>query len=181
VTAAGATSVFIADDRLTGGGGIIVDNNGMIYNTFYGTKNIYKMSPAGSIENFVTSDMLNGPVGMAYDQVNDKIFVSNFKDGKIFLVSKEGIISEVTDTPASIGHLDYRDEVFYVTGYNENKIYLVSTNGETLATIGNGNKATADGGSSQASFFNPNGIAVSKDGKFIYVSQMDGVLRKIIL
>jgi hypothetical protein len=181
VTPAGATSVFVADDRLSGGGGIIIDNNGMIYNTFYGTKNIYKMTPAGGIENFVTSNMLNGPVGLAYDQVNDKIFVSNFADGKIFTVTKEGDISELTDTPASIGHLDYRDEVLYVTGFNENKIYLVSTNGEILATIGNGNKATTDGVSSEASFFNPNGIAVSKDGKFVYVSQMDGILRKIVL
>ena len=139
------------------------------------------MSPAGSIEEFVVSDKLNGPVGMAYDQVNDQIFVSNFSDGKIFAVAMNGSISEVADTPASIGHLDYRDNVLYATGFNENKIYLVSTNGQILATIGNGNKATSDGTASQASFFNPNGIAVWKNGKFVYVSQMDGTIRKIVL
>jgi sugar lactone lactonase YvrE len=181
VTPAGVTSVFVADDRLTGGGGIIVDNSGMIYNTFFPTKNIYRISTTGIVESLIVSDKLNGPVGMAYDRINDRIFVSNFNDGKIFTVSKEGSISELTDTPASIGHLDYLDEVLYVTGFNENKVYLVSTSGEIKAAIGSGNKATADGTSSEASFFNPNGIAVSKDGKFVYVSQMDGKIRKIVL
>jgi sugar lactone lactonase YvrE len=180
VTPTGATSVFITDPKLTGGGGIIVDNNGMIYNTFYSSKTIFKISASGVVD-FATSDKLNGPVGMAYDHVNDRIFVSNLTDGKIFMVQKDGTISEIADTPATIGHLDYREDVLYITGFNENKVYLVSTNGQILKTIGSGNKATKDGVSFEASFFNPNGIAVSKDGKFIYVSGMDGTLRKIVL
>lgn len=180
VTPTGETSAFITDAKLTGGGDIILDKDGVVYNTFYSTKSIYKIS-GGSLEDFLTSDKLNGPVGLAYDPVNDRIFVSNFNDGKIFEVLADESISEIADTPASIGHLDYQDGVFYATGYKENKVYLVSTSGEILATIGNGNKGTTDGISSEASFFAPNGIAVSKDGKFVYVSQMDGILRKIIL
>jgi hypothetical protein len=71
--------------------------------------------------------------------------------------------------------------VFYATGFNEHKVFVVSMDGEILATIGNGNPATVDGTSSQSSFFNPNGIAVSKDGKYLFISQGDGALRKIVL
>lgn len=180
VTATGATSVYVTDEKLFRGGGIIMDNDGALYNTFFAIKTIYKITAAG-VENYLTSDLLNGPIGLAYDEVNDKIFVSNFTDGKIFQVSRDKTIKEIADIPATIGHLDYRQGVFYATGWNEHQVFLVSMNGEILATIGNGNMVNADGPSPEASFVKPNGIAVSKDGKYLFISQGDGTLRKIIL
>jgi hypothetical protein len=180
VTSTGITSVFISDPKLFRGGGIILANDGALYNTFWPIKTIYKIT-AGSVENFLTSDLLNGPVGLAYDKVNDHIFVSNFNDGKIFRITSDKTITEVADLPASIGHLEYRDNVLYATGFNENKVFVVSTDGEILATIGNGNGATVDGPAADASFLKPNGIGVSKDGKYVFISQYDGTLRKIVL
>jgi sugar lactone lactonase YvrE len=180
VTSTGATSVFVTDERLFRGGGIIQDNDGALYNTFFAIKTIYKITAAG-VENYLVSDLLNGPVGLAYDEVNDHIFVSNFSDGKIFRVTRDKTITEIADIPASIGHLDYRDGVLYATGWNEHKVFVVSMDGQILATIGNGNPVTVDGPASKASFFNPNGIALSKDGKYLFISQGDGTLRKIVL
>jgi glutamine cyclotransferase len=180
VTSTGITSVFVADERLFRGGGIIRDNDGALYNTFWAIKTVYKITEAG-VEVLLTSDLLNGPVGMAYDEVNDNIFVGNFNDGKIFRITKEKTITEIAQIPAAIGHLDYRDGVLYATGWNEHKVFLVSVNGEILATIGNGNEETVDGPASEASFFRPNGIALSKDGKCLFISQGDGTLRKIVL
>jgi sugar lactone lactonase YvrE len=180
VTPAGVTSVFISDERLFRGGGIIRDNDGALYNTFYAIKTIYRITAAG-VENYLTNDLLSGPVGMAYDEANDHIFVANFNDGKIHRVTRDKVVTEVAAVPATIGHLDYRENVLYATGYYQHKVFVVSTDGEILATIGNGNQATVDGSASEASFFNPNGIAVSKDGKYLYISQQDGKLRKIIL
>lgn len=180
VTPTGTTSVFVTDDRLFRGGGIIMDNDGALYNTFWAIKTIYRITAAG-VEDFLTSDLLNGPVGMAYDEVNDHIFVANFNDGKILRVTRDKTITEIAGIPATIGHLDYREGVFYATGWYEHKVFIVSMEGELLATIGNGNQATVDGPASEASFSNPNGIAVSKDGKYVYISQLDGTLRKIVL
>lgn len=180
INAAGVTSVFAKDDRLFRGGGIIQDNDAALYNTFWSIRTIYKITAAG-VEDYITSDFLNGPVGLAYDKVNDHIFVSNFNDGKIFRITRDKNIAEVAHIPATIGHLDYRDGVLYATGWNEHKVFVVSIHGEILATIGNGNQATVDGPASSASFFNPNGIAVSKDGKYLFISQGDGILRKIVL
>jgi sugar lactone lactonase YvrE len=180
VTSTGVTSVFISDERLFRGGGIILDNDGALYNTFWPIKTIYRIT-AGGVENYLTSDLLNGPVGMAYDEANDHIFVANFNDGKIHRITRDKTVTEVAAVPANIGHLDYRENVFYATGYYQHKVFVVSTDGEILATIGNGNQATVDGSASEASFFNPNGVAVSKDGKYLYISQENGTLRKIIL
>jgi hypothetical protein len=180
ITPSGVTSVFARDERLFRGGGIIRDNEGFLYNTFWAIKTLYKITSAG-VENFLTSDRLNGPVGLAYDKVNDHIFVANFNDGKILRVTRDKTITEIADIPATIGHLEYRDNVFYATGWFEHKVFVVSADGEILATIGNGNEATVDGRASEASFFRPNGIGVSKDGKFVYVTQGDGTLRKIVL
>src|SRR5688500_3935408 len=154
ITSTGVTSVFVTDERLFRGGGIIQDNDGALYNTFFAIKTIYKITAAG-VENYLTSALLNGPVGMAYDEVNDHIFVANFVDGKIFRVTRDKTITEIADIPASIGHLDYKDGVFYATGWNEHKVFVVSMDGEILATIGNGNPATVDGPASEASFFRP--------------------------
>jgi sugar lactone lactonase YvrE len=180
ITPSGTTSVFARDERLFRGGGIAMDNEGSLYNTFWAIKTLYKITSAG-VENFVTSNLFNGPVGVAYDKINDNIFVANFNDGKILRVSKDKTITEVADIPATIGHLEYRDKVFYATGWFEHKVFIVSEDGEILATIGNGTEANVDGRASEASFFRPNGIGVSKDGKFVYVTQGDGKLRKIVL
>jgi DNA-binding beta-propeller fold protein YncE len=180
ITPAGETSVFISDPKLFRGGGIIQDNDGALYNTFYAIKTIYRITADG-VDDFLISDLLSGPVGLAYDEVNDKIFVANFNDGRIFQVSKDKTITQIADIPASIGHLDYRDGVLFATGWNEHKVFVVSMNGEILATIGNGNPATVNGPASVASFFNPNGIALSKDGKYLFISQGNGTLRKIVL
>jgi hypothetical protein len=180
ITPTGVTSVFVTDPKLFRGGGIIIDNDGAFYNTFWAIKTIYRITAAG-VEDYLISERLNGPVGMAYDKVNDDIFVANFNDGKILQIARDKTITELADIPATIGHLDYRENVFYATGWAEHKVFLVSREGEILATIGNGSQATVDGPASEASFFQPNGIAVSKDGKFIYISQGDGTLRKIVL
>ena len=180
VTSAGVTSVFISDEKLFRGGGIIQDNDGALYNTFWAIKTLYKITATG-VEDYLTSNILNGPVGIAYDEVNDHIFVGNFNDGKILRITRDKNVEVVAQVPGNIGHLDYRDGVFYATAWGQHKVFVVSTDGEILATIGNGNQATVDGPASEASFFSPNGIAVSKDGKYLFISQGDGTLRKIVL
>jgi hypothetical protein len=180
ITPTGVTSVFARDERLFRGGGIIQDKDGALYNTFWAIKTIYRITAAG-VEDYLATNLLNGPIGLAYDKTNDHIFVANFNDGKIFRLARDKTMTEVAQIPASIGHLDYRDGVLYATGWNEHKVFVVSTNGEILATIGSGNQETVDGTAAEASFFRPNGIAVSKDGKYLFISQGNGTLRKIVL
>jgi hypothetical protein len=58
VTSTGVTSVFVTDERLFRGGGIILDNDGALYNTFWAINTIYRITAAG-VENYLTSDLLD--------------------------------------------------------------------------------------------------------------------------
>lgn len=176
------TNDFDTDDRLVGGGGLAFDEEGYLYNTFWASSTLYRITPAGVIENFVTSSSLNGPVGVYYDRDDQELYVSNFTDGKILNVSTDdGTITTVVDTDISIGHLCVADGYFYATGWDEHVVNRVSPDGNKVEVIGSGLDGTTDGTVSEASFSQPNGIDATPDGKYIYVTQGDGKLRKIVL
>jgi len=176
----GLSNVFVSDAKLVGGGGIIIDDKGRLFNTFYASSTIYEISE-GKVKDFVTSDKFNGPVGLAYDHERDKIYVASFNTGKIFLVEREGSVVEIADIPATIGHLAYSNNFIYATGWKEHKVFQVSLSGKIIWVIGTGNQGDQDGNISIAEFSQPNGICVSNDGKCVYVSQGNGKIRKIIL
>ncbi|WP_340199801.1 hypothetical protein [Ascidiimonas sp. W6] len=180
ITPEGEATDFVVDTRLVGGGGLTFDANGNLFNCFYSSTKLFKIT-AGLVEEYTTSTLFNGPVGITYVQEQDKLYVSSFNDGKIFEIGSDSSIKEIADTPASIGHLSYADGYFYVTGYIENKVYKVSLEGVVAATIGTGAFSELDGTADKATFSQPNGIEVTPDGKYVYVTQGSGTLRKIIL
>lgn len=179
-TPAGVTTNLVTDNRLTGGGGLAFDNDGNLFNTFFSSATLYNITD-GVVNEFITSNQFNGPVGMTYDKARGELYVASFNSGKIFNVSAAGTVTEVADSPATIGHLAYANDHFYVTGWNEHKVYKVSRTGEIVETIGRGTNADLDGPSASAQFSQPNGIAVSPDGRYVFVSQGNGRLRKIIM
>lgn len=179
ISASGVVSDFISDPLLSGGGGVAIDNDGVLYNAFFAKPTLFRYQN-NVLDEFVNNSSFNGPVGMDYDPIEDQLYVSSFSNGKIFSIEKDGTITEIADTPASIGHLAYFNNHFFVTGWNEHKVYQVAADGEIVATLGSGVVGNRDG-NENATFTNPNGIAVSPDGKYVYVSQGDGKLRKIIL
>lgn len=181
VTPSGVSTDFMSDSQLVGGGGLAFDNDGNLFNTFYASKSLFRITSDGMIEIFTTSNSFNGPVGMTYDKEGGKLYVSSFNDGKIFNVSSSGSVTQVADTPASIGHLSYSTGYFYVTGWNEHQVFQVSLDGKDIVTIGSGDSNHRDGTASSASFINPNGIEATADGKYVYVTQGNGQLRKIIM
>lgn len=182
ITPSGVVSDFVTDSRLAGGGGLAFDNDGNLFNTFYSSSTVYRVSPAGDVENFATSNVFNGPVGVAYDRARGNLFVASFDTGKIFNVSDDGSVTEVADTDLSIGHLSYANDHFYITGWNEHKVYKVSLTGEVVAEIGSGSNAQNDGTVLEAAFTQPNGIEATTDGRYVYVTQGgNGGLRKIVM
>lgn len=180
-TPTGETSDYINDNRLFGGGGLAFDTDGNLYNTFYATSNIYKVN-ANSLEVVTNSTLFRGPVGVAYDKEREKLFVSSFDSGKIFHISEDGTVNEIADTDLTIGHLAYANDHFYITGWNEHKVYKVDLDGTIVARIGSGNNQQKDGTAQDASFAQPNGIEATQDGSYVYVTQQgNGKLRKIIM
>lgn len=180
-TPAGIATDFATDSQLVGGGGLVFDNDGNLFNTFFASTSIYRITE-GNVEVFASSSSFSGPVGMSYDKERNNLYVANFNGGKIFLVSEDGAeITEVANTPATIGHLSYANDHFYITGWNEHKVYKISLEGEIIQTIGSGSNSQIDGSINVAAFSQPNGIEATSDGRYVYVTQGNGRLRKIVM
>lgn len=180
ITPDGTVTDYINDNRLVGGGGVTFDNDGNLYNTFYATRDIYKIN-SDTIEVVASSTVFNGPVGMTYDKEREKLFVASFDTGEIFYVAEDGTVTEIVDTDLTIGHLSYASNHFYATGWNQHKVYKIALDGEIVERIGSGNNQQKDGTVQEASFSQPNGIEATPDGSYIYVSQGNGKVRKIIM
>lgn len=180
ITPTGEASDFISDNRLSGGGGVAIDNDGNLFNTFFATATLYKFKD-GTLEAFTSSSAFNGPVGVTYDKERNKLYVASFNTGKIFHISATGEVTEIADTPATIGHISYANDHFYITGWREHQVYQVSLDGQIIETIGLGVDGQLDGGPDRARFSQPNGIEASADGKYVYVTQGNGKLRKLIM
>lgn len=180
ITPVGTVSTFVSDEKLTGGGGIAIDEEGTLYNAFFAGTTLFRIKD-GVLEEWITDESLRGLVGMTYDPEEDKLYAANFNSGTILHIKEDGTMTQIVDTPLSIGHVAYKDGFFYATGWHEHQVMQISLDGEITATIGISGVMGDQDGSDQATFNSPNGIAVSPDGKYVYVSQGNGKLRKIVL
>ncbi len=75
------------------------------------------------------------------------------------------------------------DDTIYTTAIAKNKIYKVELNGNVSVLAGTGEFGSDNGELGNAMFRNPNGIAVDKRNRIIYVSEFgaDGGIRAIDL
>lgn len=179
-TPAGVTTTFVTDSRLTGGGGLVFDNDGNLFNAFFSQDVLYQIKD-GTVTEFVGNSLFNGPVGITYDKGRDQLYVTSFNSGSIYSVATNGTVTLIGDTPASIGHVSFANDRFYLSGWNQHKVYVVSMSGELLETIGRGTNADLDGPASSAQFSQPNGIEATPDGRYVYVTQGNGKLRRLIM
>ena len=162
-------------------GAMGIDNTDNIYVVNFGDPMIYKLKSDGVKEEFATSPLISGAIGLEYDKVRDVFYLANWNDGKILKVEKSGEITEIVDTNAKIGRMSYADDKFYITGNPQNQVYILNLSGEILTTIGSGADGLLDGSKETAQFSNPNGIEITPDGKALYIASKAGGIRKIIL
>ncbi len=178
ITADGTKSEIVNDSRFFGGGGIVSLNDGVILNTFWGARKIFKIESDLSISEI--NIPTNGFIGFTHDKENNIAYLGNFNTGKIFKLEDDYSITEIADTPASIGHFSYANKHFYLTGFEQHKIFIVGLDGTIVEEIGTGVAGSSDGSATTATFQNPNGIEATPDGKIIYVSGGSSKIRKIL-
>ncbi len=142
-----------------------------MYVTQYIDNNIVKIAPDGSIHSFATNDLLNGPVGLVFDE-DGELYTGNFDDRKIIHLLADGTQSELATIPGGswLGFMTYTDGHFYGTTFNNSKIYQVRKSDTLVHILAGSSSGSADGDTSVAKFNRPNGITLSAGSDSLFIS-----------
>ncbi|MBO6516572.1 MAG: hypothetical protein JJ975_08475 [Bacteroidia bacterium] len=159
---------------------LVFDSDSNLYVTNYGNGTISKVEPNGTISTLITG--LNQPVGLAKDEL-ENLYSANLKDGIIYRIGPDGQKDSLTTIPdVPIGFMTYANGKLYVTATGHHKIYQVDTLGSFQILTGTGQQGTINGKLEEAQFTNPDGIAVTKTGDTLFVSENNtNLLRRIVL
>ena len=166
----GTSEVFLAGD-LSSPVGIAIDSEGVLFVANCGSASITAVTPDGVAEVFASDPLLSCPNGIALDDEHN-LYVANFNNGDLVRVSWNGEVEKFATIPGNNnGHLVYHDGVFYVAARGAHSIYRVSARGKVELFAGTGRRGHDDGPRLEASFTFPNDLAVSPDGKYLYVNE----------
>ena len=172
--------------------GIAVAKAGTIYVADAGEKNlIHKISREGTITTFSTG--FNTPSALAID-ANGNLYVADTSNNRIGKVAPDGTVSTIAgdgtagyrDGPAAQARfnglvgiaVDTRGNVFVADTYND-RVRMISTDGQVSTVAGAGSPGYADGDRNTALFDTPCGIAVAQDGTLIIADTGNDRLRRI--
>jgi sugar lactone lactonase YvrE len=162
---------------------VLID--GALYVTTWGDDSVQRLDLAtGSVEVFATGGALSGPVGIVEDP-EGFLLVASFNHGLLVRVDATGASSAYVAIPESgdgaTADLTWAWGGLYVTSFSGHGVYRVSDDGDVERFVGTGEAGTVDGDASVARFDTPNGVAASADGRTLYVQQVGGALRSIVI
>ena len=147
------------------------DSDTMLITRYYADI-ILKVAPDGTMDTLAMGDLLNGPVGLVYDE-NNELYTGNFDDRKIIHLRNDGTQHEIVQIPGgqNLGFIAYHNGMFYATSFQRAQIYQVRKSDTLMSLLAGGSQTgELDGDTSVALFNRPNGIAMSLTGDSIYVS-----------
>ena len=134
------------------------------------------------ITDISTDPALNGPVGLAYDDLGN-LYVGNFNNREIYLVQANGDLQYIATVGGSsnLGFIAYAQGRLWGTVLGEHKIYQIDPTGTDAVILFAGSTAGGnDGDLSSATFNQPNGIAFSEDGQTMYVTDFGSKNLRVI-
>lgn len=142
---------------------------------------IVKMTPTGESTIFCESDLLNQPMGIVCANDNT-IYVSNASDGKVIRITTAGDASELATIGTGLtprgrgnGYLALFENHLYVVARHQHRVYKVSLAGAVTEFVGIGERGNKNGAPDDCSFSIPIGIAISPDGKSMYLSEVSSI------
>ncbi|MEM7049201.1 MAG: SMP-30/gluconolactonase/LRE family protein [Acidobacteriota bacterium] len=167
----GQVTTFVKEG-VSGPVGVVVDDQGVLWIANCGGNSIQKITADGSSSRFVESPLFKCPNGITLDP-RGNLYVANFYSGDVIKITPGGEATVLATLPGgNNGHIVFAHGVLYVVARKAHQIYTVSLEGEVTLFAGSGEKGGADGALLEASFCFPNDIAVSPDGRRLYVNEV---------
>jgi sugar lactone lactonase YvrE len=166
------TVTKFASEGLTNPVGVVIDGDETLWVANCGSGSIQKITKDGSSSRFLDSPLLKCPNGITMDD-DGNLYTANFYNGDVVKITPKAEASVLATFPGkNNGHLAYSNGSIYAVDRGGHRIYKVAMSGEYEVFAGSGDKGGADGTAAEASFCFPNDIAVSSDGKTLYVNDV---------
>ena len=147
------------------------DNDDMIY-TRYSGNTINRITPSGTITEISSAPELNGPVGLAYNEVGD-LFVGNYNNREVYRVLPNGDLAYIATVGngSNLGFIAFAQGFLWGTNLGEHTLYAIDPNGTDLVYHFAGSTPGGnDGPIEDATFSQPNGILFDATGDTMYVT-----------
>ena len=185
--------------------GVAVAMDGTVYVADAGESNlIRKISADGSVTTLAggsegfsdgagSTASFNTPSGLAID-ADGNLFVADTGNNRIRKITREGVVTTIAgdgvagyaDGPAAQARfngpigvaVDPRGNIYVADSYND-RIRVITTDGQVNTVAGSGVPGFADGDRNAAMFDTPCGVAVAPDGSLIVADTGNDRLRKI--
>jgi sugar lactone lactonase YvrE len=171
---------------------IAIDRAGTLYVADAGdTNRIRKIDPTGQVTTLPGA--FDTPSGIALDHAGD-ILVADTGDNAIRRISPTGAVTTLAgdgrtgfrDGPASqaqfngpIGLAIDKDGTVYVADTYNDRIRLITPDGQVRTLAGGGSPGFADGQGTAASFNTPCGLAIDRDGALLVADTGNDAIRKV--
>lgn len=175
VTPAGVRTVLAATGLLNPVG-VTVNDSGEIYATNCGANSISKIQGNTAV-NFAVGGPLSCPNGLTNDP-DGNLYVANFNDGKIIKITPQGVMTTLATTPGTTwrasggnGHIVYGNGRLYLTSNATSQVHELTLDGQLSVLAGDGIRGHTDGPALNASFSMPNGLAITDDGRYLYLTE----------
>lgn len=167
-----SVSVFV--DNFLRPSGLIKDpNSDTLYVTQFGTDKIWKLAPDTSLTLFTEDPLLDGPVGMAFDD-SLNFLVGNFNNRRVYRIDPDGSAHSrgVIPGSSSLGFIEWNNGYIYGTSFGSHKIYRIDTANQFELVAGS-TPGYQDGPALLAQFRSPNGIINSLGGDSLFISEFN--------
>ncbi len=129
---------------------------------------ISKVALDGTVTTLIGGNGLNCPVGLEFDS-EQNLIIGNFTGGNI-LKYENSALTVIGNVPPFLGFITIIEDHIFGTSFNANKIYRMAPGGSVEEFAGTGIAGLVDGPADSARFNAPNGIASSRTGDTLYVS-----------
>jgi sugar lactone lactonase YvrE len=138
---------------------------------------IARIGPNGTTTRIAEGAPLACPNGLTHAP-DGNLYAVNFRDGALVrIVPGSGATSVVAMVPGGgAGHLAWANERFYVASFRGHRIYSVTLSGRICLIAGTGEAGNQDGALLSATFFRPNGMAISADGNTLYTNTVTAIV-----
>lgn len=151
---------------------VAVDSDYKIWNAYdvSGWPTLVLIDPEGNIAGAVSGEGHRGTLDRAISKILAKHRAKGtLKEPMRFRREREGFTSPFLEFPGKL-LADAAGKRLFISDTNHHRIVVVDLNGEVQALIGDGAAGLVDASYASARFHQPQGLALSPDGKTLYVA-----------